>query len=114
MDITSASTEPFHRFHRFHEAFNRNMRISVGALGVITGMKSASQGTALKLPTLGEPWGAHTLWSDVTKEIPGTKRFLSQIGVISVFSALKICWLALSPKLTEIGVFLVMIPISYR
>lgn len=87
MDITSASTEPFHRFHRFHEAFNRNMRISVGALGVITGMKLASQGTALKLPTLGEPWGAHTLWSDVTKEIPGTKRFLSQIGIISVFSA---------------------------
>ena len=87
MDITSASTEPFHRFHRFHEEFNRNMRISIGALGVVANMTPGSHGNPTKLPTLGEPWGSHTLWSDVAKKIPGTKRFLSQIGVVSVFSA---------------------------
>jgi len=88
MNISSANTEPFHLFHRFNEEFNRNMRIAVGALGVVTQMKSTGVAEkVLRLPTLGEPWGAHTLWKDVAKEVPGTKRFLSQIGIVRVFSA---------------------------
>ena len=88
MDVTNANTEPFFLFHRFSEEFNRNMRIAVGALGVITQMRSTvAPEMVLKLPTLGEPWGGHTLWKDVAKEIPGTKRFLSQIGIVRVLSA---------------------------
>jgi hypothetical protein len=82
MDITIANTEPFLLFHQFNEEFNCNMRIAVGALGVITQMKSTgASGKVLKLPTLGEPWGGHTLWKDVAKEV------LSQMGVVRVFSA---------------------------
>ena len=88
MNVSHANTEPFFLFHRFNEEFNRNMRIAVGALGVVTRMKSkGGRKKVLKLPTLGEPWGNHTLWKDVAKEIPGTKRFLSQVGIVRVFSA---------------------------
>lgn len=88
MDISKANTEPFFLLHRFNEEFNRNMKIAVGALGVVarTKQKKAAKKT-LKLPTLGEPWGNQTLWKDIVKEIPGTKRFLSQIGIVRVFSA---------------------------
>jgi hypothetical protein len=88
MEISGANTEPFHLFHRFNEEFNRNMRIAVGALGLASQMKTTgASGKVLKLPTLGEPWGSHTLWKDVAKEIPSTKRFLTQIGIVRVFSA---------------------------
>jgi hypothetical protein len=88
MDISKANTEPFFLLHCFHEGFNRNMRIAVGALGVVAGMKPKKAAKkVLKLPTLGDPWGDHTLWKDVVKEIPGTKRFLSQVGIVRVFSA---------------------------
>jgi hypothetical protein len=88
MDISNANTEPFFLLHRFNEEFNRNMRIAVGALGVVTRMKrKRTAKKVLKLSTLGEPWGAHTVWKDVVREIPGTKRFLSQIGIVRVFSA---------------------------
>jgi len=88
MDISKANTEPFFLLHLFHEEFNRNMRIAVGALGVVARMKpQKATKKVLRLPTLGEPWGDHTLWKDVVKEIPGTKRFLSQVGIVRVFSA---------------------------
>ncbi len=88
VDITNASTEPFHRFHRFNEEFNRNIRIAVGALGVIALKKpTGSPRKVLRLPTLGEPWGKQTLCRDVAKKVPATKRFLSQVGIVRVFSA---------------------------
>lgn len=88
MNVSHANTEPFFLFHCFNEEFNRNMRIAVGALGVVTRMKSkGGKKQVLKLPTLGEPWGNHTLWKNVAREIPGTKRFLSQVGIVRVFSA---------------------------
>lgn len=61
------------------------MKIAVGALGVIT--QGVNKEGMLQLPTLGEPWGERTLWKDVTKYVPATKRFLAQIGIVRVFSA---------------------------
>ena len=70
MDISKANTEPFFLLHLFHEEFNRIVRIAAGALGVVAQIKPQEKRRAkkvLRLPTLGEPWGDHTLWKDVVK-----------------------------------------------
>jgi hypothetical protein len=89
VNIDDANTEPFYRFHRFNEEFNRNVRLTVGALGVVSemGINNAAALKLLELPTDGEPWGDLTKWKSVTNAVPAAKRFISQIGTVRVISA---------------------------
>ncbi len=89
MNIEKANTEPFYRFLRFNEKFNRSVRIAIGALGKVakTEANRLNKLNLIKLPTDGEPWGSQTKWKTTTRAIPDAKRFISQLGIVLVFSA---------------------------
>ena len=86
METSRANTEPFYRFHRFNEEFNRNMRITVGSLGLAL-RAGATTKVNLKLPTEGEPWGAASEWRSISSVVPSAKQFISHIGLVRVLAA---------------------------
>lgn len=89
MNIQIANTEPFYRFHRFNEEFNRNMRVTIGALAFVSNKAEtdAADGKQMTLPTDGEPWGDETKWNDIGAVVTTSKTFVSQIAVVRVMSA---------------------------
>jgi hypothetical protein len=89
MNIDKANTEPFYRFHRFHEEFNRNMRVSIGALARLKNDAIDEEGSSKRVttPTDGEPWGTELDWNNLQPIIATSKQFISQLAIVRVMSA---------------------------
>jgi len=90
MIIKNAHTEPFWRFHRFHEEFDRNIKVTFGALHLFSQSTFVEVGKASDLailPTGDEPWGEHTKWKDPKRVSGHAATFLSQMGLVRVMSA---------------------------
>ena len=89
MNIDEANTEPFYRFHRFHEEFNRNIKVSYGALELLRKTqpeKNANASQLIRLPTGEEPWGTETKWRSISSQASKSQQFLSQMGLVRVMS----------------------------
>jgi hypothetical protein len=61
MDLSIANSEPFVVFHDFLEEFDRNIKVTYGALALTGRMPPNSMSNAgnrlVRLPTEDEPWG---------------------------------------------------------
>lgn len=90
MDIAEANSEPFYRFHRFNEELNRTMRITVAGLAFVKqeASRNRTAGSRIQLPTDGEPWGKN-VWNDPTPGVIPAKKFVSQMGVVRIVTALE-------------------------
>ncbi len=89
MNTENADTEPFYRFLRAHEESTRIVRFTLGALAnaAEAGANNPTDVNLIRLSTDGEPWGSQTEWKTNTKAISEAKRFVSQFGIVRVFSA---------------------------
>jgi hypothetical protein len=92
VNTKNANSEPFYRLHRFHEEFNRNLTVAFGALQSFHAASPLDAGGAVvltRLPTGDEPWGKETKWRTISSVIAQSTRFLSQMGIVRVMSALE-------------------------
>jgi len=88
MNIDAAISEPLVRLIAFHNAFNRNIKVSFGALEVISEHASAKgNGEAFALPTGGEPWGRETRWRNLETPLKDAACFLAEIGIARASAA---------------------------
>lgn len=88
MDIDNALSEPAVRLVEFHNAFNRNVKISFGALESISQQALASEvGDVLALPTGGEPWGRETRWRNLEAPVKDAAGFLAELGLVRATAA---------------------------
>jgi hypothetical protein len=91
VDLSIANSEPFVLFHDFLEEFDRNIKVTYGALalaGQIPPSSTSSAGNGLvRLPTEDEPWGTETKWRSLDTVIRNSKLFIAQIGLMRIFSA---------------------------
>ena len=88
MDLSRAISEPMARQIAFHDTFNRNVKLTVGAL-VRYGEQSPSNpppGEGI-LPRGGEPWGVRGKWRNLHAAIPDAEAFISEIGLVRAASA---------------------------
>lgn len=86
MDISAALTESGVRLVAFHDAFNRNVKVTFGALEAVNGL--AEEGAAVvALPTGGEPWGKETLWRTLDNPVKDAARFLAEMGIARAAAA---------------------------
>ena len=83
MDLSHAISEPLARQIAFHNAFNRNVKLTVGAL---VRYGEQTQGEVV-LPEGGEPWGDPRKWRNLGASIPDAKTFISEIGLVRAASA---------------------------
>jgi len=83
MDTEAAISEPLVKLIAFHNAFNRNIKVSFGALEMLSGA-SAADGAAgpIALPTGTEPWGRETRWRNLAGPIKEAAGFLAEIGLV--------------------------------
>jgi hypothetical protein len=83
MDIDVAISEPLVRLIAFHNAFNRNIKVSFGALEMLS-RASAADGSAgpIALPTGSEPWGRETRWRNLEGPVKEAAGFLAEIGLV--------------------------------
>ncbi len=85
MNLTRTISEPLARQIAFHDSFNRNVKLTFGALTRL-GETARSHGQEL-LPTGGEPWGAPRKLRNPDTDIPLATAFLSEIGLVRAASA---------------------------
>jgi hypothetical protein len=91
MDLSIANSEPFVIFHDFLEEFDRNIKVTYGALALAGQMPPNSVSNAgnglVRLPTEDEPWGTDTKWRSLDTVVRNSKLFVAQIGLMRIFSA---------------------------
>jgi hypothetical protein len=91
MDLSIANLEPFVVFHDFLEEFDRNIKVTYGALALTRRMSPNSMSNAgnrlVRLPTEDEPWGPDTKWRNLDTVVSNSKLFIAQIGLMRIFSA---------------------------
>jgi hypothetical protein len=86
MDVSGAVSEPFAQLSAFHIAFNRNVKLSFGALEAIGKIALGPDGL-LRLPTGGEPWGTTTSWRSLDQPVKNAATFLSELGIVRATAA---------------------------
>ena len=88
MDTEAAISEPLVKLIAFHNAFNRNIKVSFGALEMLSGV-SAGDATVgpIALPTGTEPWGRETRWRNLAGPIKEAASFLAEIGLARATAA---------------------------
>lgn len=87
MDLSRAITEPAVRLIDFHNSFNRNIKISFGALEVITSNDGIRDGELVSLPTGSEPWGRATRWRSLEGPVKDAASFLAEVGLVRATAA---------------------------
>ena len=85
MNTNNANSEPYFRFLRFREDFDRSIKVTYGALQLV--QDNAGILDATKLSVGCEPWGKETIWTDIPKHIKSSTLFISQLGLVRIFSA---------------------------
>jgi hypothetical protein len=88
VDLSAANSEPFVRLLTFHNSFNRSIKVSFGALSLLSDpCTSGDKSTAVSLPTGGEPWGKATRWSNLDAPIKDAAIFLAELGIARAVAA---------------------------
>jgi hypothetical protein len=91
MDLSIANSEPFVVFHEFLEQFDRSIKVTHGALALISKMSPNSISNAgnglVRLPTEDQPWGADTKWRSLDAVVKSSKSFVAQLGLMQIFAA---------------------------
>lgn len=88
MDFSAAISEPFVWLIGFHNAFNRNIKVSFGALEMLSSATPVDGSTGLiALPTGTEPWGRETRWRNLKDPIKDAARFLAEISLARATAA---------------------------
>jgi len=83
------NTEAFYRFHRFNEAFDRDLKITHGALeGLRTGIFPLVDGRT-ELPIGDEPWNKLTPVDDPAAAARSATRQTATMGIVRVCAALE-------------------------
>jgi hypothetical protein len=84
-----ANTEAFYRFHRFNEAFDRNLKVTFGALeGLRTGIFPVTNART-ELPIGGEPWKKLTALENPATAAESASRQTATMGIVRVTAALE-------------------------
>jgi hypothetical protein len=80
--LTQRSASPLVRLIASHNAFSRNIKVSFGALEMLSRV-SAVDGSAgpIALPTGTEPWGRETRWRNLRGPVKEAAGFLAEIGL---------------------------------
>lgn len=88
MDLSEAISEPFVQLIDFHNAFNRGIKVSFGALIFLADQtKSNEPGAIVAVPTGNEPWGAATRWRDLGGPLKEASIFISEMGITRAAAA---------------------------
>lgn len=83
------NTEAFYRLHRFNESFDRNLKVTFGALeGLRTGTFPVTNGRT-DLPIGQEPWRKATSLTDPQSEGKNAIRLTATMGIVRVTAALE-------------------------
>lgn len=83
------NTEAFYRLHRFNESFDRNLKVSFGALeGLRTGIFPVTNGRT-DLPIGQEPWQKVTSLADPKFDGENAIRLTATMGIVRVTAALE-------------------------
>jgi hypothetical protein len=88
MDLSEAISEPFVQLIDFHNAFNRGVKVSFGAMNFLAERtkEDVSAGPAV-LPTGSEPWGRETRWRDLDGPLKEASVFISEMGITRAAAA---------------------------
>lgn len=90
MNIDTALSEPGVRLIEFHNWFNRNIKVTFGALEALTQqLPAGTDEAAFVLPTGGEPWGKTTRWRNLVAPVKDAATFLAEIGIARATAALE-------------------------
>ena len=88
MEIDTAITEPLARLIEFHNASNRNMKVSFGALALVSEQSETARADKLvTLPTGTEPWGRETRWRNLDRGIRDAAIFVAELGIARAAAA---------------------------
>jgi len=88
MDLSEAISEPFVQLIDFHNAFNRGIKVSYGAMIFLADQtKSNDPGNIVVVPTGSEPWGAATRWRDLDRPLKEASIFISEMGITRAAAA---------------------------
>lgn len=88
MDLSEAISEPFVQLIDFHNAFNRGIKVSFGALIFLADQtKSNEPGDVVVVPTGSEPWGTATRWRDLDRPLKEASIFISEMGITRAAAA---------------------------
>jgi hypothetical protein len=88
MEFEAAISEPLARLITFHNAFNRNIKLSFGALALLSEQfSSGNHSGAFELPTGTEPWGRETRWRSLDTPLRDSAIFLSELGIARAAAA---------------------------
>jgi hypothetical protein len=72
----------------FHNRFNRNTKVSFGALESISSAPVVGhQSRVIELPTGSEPWGRVTRWKNLRAPLKEAASFISELGISRSHSA---------------------------
>lgn len=88
MDLSAAISEPFARLLTFHNGFNRSIKVSFGALSLLSDQRTGGDSSkAVSLPTAGEPWGKATRWRNLDAPVKDAAIFLAELGIARAAAA---------------------------
>ncbi|MEQ8310434.1 MAG: hypothetical protein RIA72_07030 [Sphingopyxis sp.] len=88
MDFDRAISEPFARLLTFHNSFNRSIKVSFGAMSLLSDQRvSGDNSQAFALPTGNEPWGKATHWRDLDGPVKDAAIFLAELGIARAAAA---------------------------
>jgi hypothetical protein len=88
MNLSRALTEPFVQFIAFHNAFNKNIKLTYGALAAQNVPPDPNNmPVPLRITNGQEPWGANMRWEDTNTAIREAVSFISSVGISRASSA---------------------------
>jgi hypothetical protein len=88
VDFEAVTSEPFARLLTFHNSFNRSIKVSFGALSLLSDLRASSdRSQALTLPTGSEPWGQATRWRKLDGPVKDAAIFLAELGIARAAAA---------------------------
>ena len=88
MDLSKAITEPYAQMIEFHNAFNRSIKVSFGAMVYLgTQKKKGDESVPISVPTGNEPWGNETRWRALDSPLREASVFVSEMGIARAAAA---------------------------
>jgi len=84
-----ANTEAFYQFHRFNEAFDRDLKVTFGALEGLRMGAFPAVGDRTNLPIGKEPWRKLTSLKDPIASADSAIRQISTMGIVRASAALE-------------------------
>ncbi len=88
LDLKAAISEPLARIIAFHNAFNRSVKLSFGALEMLSRQSGCDErAEAVSVPTGSEPWGRETRWRNLDDPLKEAAIFIAELGIARAAAA---------------------------